>query len=376
MGDKSQRTEKPTPQRRREAVRDGRIPRSADVTAWLTVLSFSLLAPMTARRLREVFDSLMAQVPDIARAPDATRSVEVLRGAATGAAGALAPVLLAAVAVAIVGGAAQGGLRVSTKRFKPKFEHLNPAKGIKRMFGAQAAWSLAKNLMKLGLVGAVAWVVLKAAGDTMMGSGAWSLSAAVGAAVAAAVRLLRVVAAAGLLIAAVDYLVERRRVEKSLMMSPEEIKREHRQSEGDPHQKGALRGRQRELSRNRMMASVASADVIVVNPTHVAVALKYEQGSGAPRVVAKGAGVVATRIREEAARHRLPLVADVPLARTLYGACEIGQEIPVELYDAVARVLAFLMALRRRGSVAGLHRVGPVAGAPPTAQVGAATADR
>jgi flagellar biosynthetic protein FlhB len=167
-----------------------------------------------------------------------------------------------------------------------------------------------------------------------------------------------------MVIAALDFLVERRKVNKGMMMSLDEIKREHRQSEGDPYQKGALRRRQRELSRNRMMASVATADVVIVNPTHVAVALKYEPGAGAPTVVAKGAGVIAAKIREEAEKHHLPMVTDIPLARTLYAACEVGQEIPVDLYDAVARILAFVMALRRKQSFGGTHTVLPMPATP------------
>jgi flagellar biosynthesis protein FlhB len=359
--DKSQKTEKPTPQRRKQAVKDGQVPRSADVTAWLTVLSFSFLAPMTVDRLRSTFETLMTRVPEVIARPEAGSAVEVLGLAAGGAAGAAAPMLLAAAGVALAGGAAQGGLKISSKRFKPKFEHLNVGKGIKRMVSGHAAWGLAKTLLKFAVLGVVAWIVLRGAGERIMGGGSWSLSAAVGAGVQAAVTLVRVAALVGLAVAGLDYLMERRRVEKGMRMSRDEIKREHRQSEGDPHQKGALRGRQREISRNRMMADVATADVVLVNPTHVAVALRYESGSGAPRVVAKGAGVIAARIREEAEKHRRPMVADVPLARTLYAACEVGQEIPVDLYDAVAKVLAFIMALRTRGSVTGVHTVRPLA---------------
>jgi flagellar biosynthetic protein FlhB len=139
-------------------------------------------------------------------------------------------------------------------------------------------------------------------------------------------------------------------------MSKHEVKREMKQSEGDPHMKGAIRARARALSRNRMMAAVGEADVLLVNPTHVAVALKYDALSGAPRVVAKGAGVVAARLRQLATEHRVPMVEDVPLARSLHKACEIGQEIPPEMYTAVARVLAFVLSLKSRGSAAGLHR--------------------
>jgi flagellar biosynthetic protein FlhB len=140
-------------------------------------------------------------------------------------------------------------------------------------------------------------------------------------------------------------------------MTRREVKEEHKQSEGDPQLKGAIRSRQLAMSRNRMMSEVAKADVVLVNPTHVAVALRYDPARGAPRVVAKGAGAVAARIRERAGEHRVPMVEDVPLARALHAQCDLGQEIPGELYEAVARVLAFVMALRRRGSAGGTHRV-------------------
>jgi flagellar biosynthetic protein FlhB len=356
MSDKSQKTEDPTPKRKREAVRDGQVPRSADVGAWLTVLSGILLAPAAAGRLQELFDRLWQSVVGIVVHPDAGSALDMLGMAGRGAVGVLAPILLVSVVVAILGSAVQGGLQISTKRFKPKFDKLNAFKGIKHMFGAQSAWNLVKALLKLAALTVVALVVVRTASERLTASGHWSLSSSVAASVDAAVRLIRLVAIAGLVVAAIDYLIERRRIGKSLKMSLEEVKRESRQSEGDPHQKAVVRSRQREMSSNRMMASIAQADVIVVNPTHVAVALSYESGRGAPRVVAKGAGLVATRIREEAERHRRPMVQDVPLARTLYKACEIGDEIPVEMYDAVARVLAFVMALRRRGTAAGTYR--------------------
>lgn len=360
MADKSQKTEKPTPERRKQARRDGQVPRSTDVTAWLTVLSFSFLAPITLERLREAFDTVMARVPEVMANPEPTKAVEILRLAAPGAASALLPMLLTAMCMAIAGGAAQGGLKISSKRFKPKFQQLNIGKGVKRWFGIQAAWGLLKTLLKFAVIGGAAWVILSAAAQRALASADWSLSASVAAAVESAIQLIRVTAYFGLVIAAVDYLVERRKVNKDMMMSLEEIKREHRQSEGDPAQKGALRQRQRELSRNRMMANVATADVVIVNPTHVAVALKYEPGRGAPTVVAKGAGVIAAKIREEAEKHHRPMVSDIPLARALYSLCDVGQEIPVDLYDAVARVLAFIMALRGRGSTSGVHTVRPL----------------
>jgi flagellar biosynthesis protein FlhB len=358
MSDKASKTEKPTAKRKREAVRDGQVPRSADVSSWLTVLSFSLLGAGMAGRLHDLFDRLMLSIHDVIVSPDPDRAMHVLKIAGMGTLTVMALPMLAAMGVAVLGGAMQGGLRISTKRFKPKFDKLNIGKGIKHMFGAQAAWGLVKTLLKFGTFGLVAFVVLRTSARHFTGSGAWSLSSAVGFAGSSALALVRLVAMIGLGIAALDYMVERKRVGKSLMMSPDEVKKEARQSEGDPHQKGFIRQRQREISRNMMISAVAAADVVVVNPTHVAVALAYENGRGAPRVVAKGSGNVAKRIREEAEKHRRPMVQDIPLARTIYKACEVGDEIPVELYDAVARVLAFVMALRRRGSsVAGFHKV-------------------
>ena len=158
----------------------------------------------------------------------------------------------------------------------------------------------------------------------------------------------------------------KKRLMKQLRMTHQEMKDENKQSEGDPNLKGAIRSKQLAVSRNRMMSEIVSADVVLVNPTHVAVALRYEQGRGAPRVVAKGSGHVAARIRERAAEHRVPMVEDVPLARALHAACEVGQEIPAEVYTAVARVLAFVLGLRARGSAAGTHRVPAQTAAPRT----------
>ncbi len=154
---------------------------------------------------------------------------------------------------------------------------------------------------------------------------------------------------AGLVLAALDYGFQRRRVRKSLMMTRQEVRDEYRQSEGDPMTRSRIRQRQVEMSRNRMMADVAISSVVVVNPTHIAVALEYRPELGAPRVVAKGQGHIAARIREEAEKHDVPVVRDVPLARTLPAACKVGPAIPADLYEAVARLLAFVFNLTRAG---------------------------
>jgi flagellar biosynthetic protein FlhB len=165
---------------------------------------------------------------------------------------------------------------------------------------------------------------------------------------------------AGIVMAAADYFVVRRRTNKQLRMTKDEVKQENKNTEGDPHVKGQIRARQMAMARNRQMADVPTADVVMVNPTHVAVALRYDPEKGAPRVIAKGKGAIAAKIRELAAEHRIPMVQDVPLARALERSVEVGQEIPGEFYGAVAKVLAFVMSLKARGSAAGMHK-SPVA---------------
>ncbi|MDY7556718.1 EscU/YscU/HrcU family type III secretion system export apparatus switch protein [Cryobacterium sp. 10C3] len=157
----------------------------------------------------------------------------------------------------------------------------------------------------------------------------------------------------GLVLAAADVFVVMRRNRKRTRMTKKEVTDENKSSEGDPRIKSQRRSRQLAMSRNRMIASVSTADVVLVNPTHFAVALRYEPGKSAPRVVATGAGVIALRIREQAATDGVPIVRDIPLARALHSACKLGDEIPVELYNAVARVLAFVLALKTRGSARG-----------------------
>ena len=194
-------------------------------------------------------------------------------------------------------------------------------------------------------------------GEHQAQAGGLTLTTVLESVATSTLAFLRNAAMLGLVLAAADYAMEKRLHLKELKMSLQEIKDEYKQADGDPQMKGMIRERQMKMSRNRMMADIASADVVMVNPTHVAVALKYDPLGGAPRVVAKGSGVIAAKIRERAEEHRVPMVRDIPLARALHAACEIGDEIPAELYGAVARVLAFIFSLKARGVAAGTHEV-------------------
>jgi flagellar biosynthetic protein FlhB len=268
----------------------------------------------------------------------------------------IAPLAGALLVLGIGAAAAQGGLHFATKLMMPKFSRLNPLKGLKRIMGPQAYWEATKALIKTSVLGAVLYSSIKGLIPHMLASGSVPLSTLLSEIGGAVLNLVRSASLAGLIMAAADYAVVRRRTNKQMRMTKQEVKEENKRSEGDPQLKGAIRSRQFAMSRNRMMAELPQADVVVVNPTHVAVALRYVPEKGAPRVIAKGAGAIATKIREQAMEHRIPLVQDIPLARALHSSCDIGAEVPPEFFSAVARVLAFVMSLKTRGSAAGIHR--------------------
>jgi len=299
---------------------------------------------------------LLEKVPEVVAHPEPAKALGLLKEAGLGAAWAVLPLSMTMMAVGIAAAGAQGGIRVATKLFIPKFSRLNPLPGIKKMFGPQALWEAAKALVKTSVLAAVLYTTTKGVVPTLMTAGRLPLSALLATVKDATIGLVRAAAVAGIVMAAADYFVVRRRTNKQLRMTKEEVKQENKNAEGDPLVKAQIRARQMAMARNRQMADVPTADVVLVNPTHVAVALRYEPTKGAPRIVAKGQGPVATKIRELAAEHRVPMVQDVPLARALHGGCDVGAEIPAEFFAAVAKVLAFVMSLKARGSAAGLHR--------------------
>jgi flagellar biosynthetic protein FlhB len=286
--------------------------------------------------------------------------LQIARHATLQGAISVAPLAFLVMFTSVASSAVQGGIHVSPKLPMPKFSRLNPLHGVKRMVGAQGWWALAKSLGKMAVLSGVTYFSVRQLVPMLIGAGSMPLSTVLSETMTSALNVIRFGAAAGIALSFADVIVVRRRNNKQLKMTKQEVKDEHKQSEGDPRQKGAIRARALSMSRNRMMAEVAKADVILVNPTHVAVALRYDPAKGAPRVVAKGADHLAAKIRELAEEHRVPMVQDIALARTLYATCELGQEIPAELFQGVATVLAFIMRLKRRGSAVGMHKLQPV----------------
>ena len=363
MADKggADKSEKPTPKRLKEGRKQGQVARSPDLSAWATIIVLSYVIPGTVSGVHDAVTGWLKGLDDVMKTPDMTQVLTSIAALVKDAGMATLPLLLVAMLVSIVAGVAQGGARPYFSRLKPKFSRMSPFSGIKRMFGPQGVWELVKNLIKTSVVGFTAWRMLTGMAPTLVGAGTMPLVSVAGTVASDALALLRIAGATALVVGAADYLVSRRRIGKQMMMSRKEVRDEMKQADGDPMVKAQIRRRAMAAAANRMMADIPQADVVLVNPTHVAVALRYQPGRGAPRVLAKGAGEVAARIRAVATEARVPMVEDIPLARAIYAACDIGQEIPPEMFTAVARVLAFVMALRSRGAQAGLHRASQMA---------------
>ena len=308
-----EKTEKPTPKKLKESRKEGQVARTPELGAWAGVLALAMslhwLVGLGIGKIRNLMGETLVAIDR----PSGERALSLL-----GDASQLILILSAGLGtfilvIAVIGAVAQGGLFFATKALKPKWSRLNPLEGAKRLFGPHALWEGAKMLIKSSLVGVF---VYRAVQDLMpMLGGLVPLSVAMEIAAEAATGLMRDVAAAGLVAAAADYAMSRRRTMKQVRMSKKEIRDEHKNSEGDPLIKSALRSRQLAAARNRMMADVPEADVVLVNPTHVAVALRYDPAKGTPRVVAKGAGAIAAKIREVASDSRVSMVEDVPRHR-------------------------------------------------------------
>jgi flagellar biosynthetic protein FlhB len=367
-GPGGEKTEKPTPKKLKDARKEGQIPRTQELGTWLGAATASVLLPMLVGASFDAARQLFVQVGVVANDPEPEALTRLLGDALTAFLTAVLPMALGMMLVGTIASAAQGGVTVATKSMKPTLKKLNPFPGVKRMFGTQGVWEAVKAIIKTAALTVVIVTTSDEAQTLVSSSGALPLSEIARVFSESAVNMFRVVGLTGLAIALADYLVVRHKMMKKLKMSHYEIKQEHKSSEGDPHVKAQRRATQMAMSRGRMMADMADADVLLVNPTHVAVALKYDPEKGAPRVVAKGAGEVAARLRARAEECRVPMVQDIPLARALHGSCDLGQEVPAQLFTAVARVLAFVMHLSARGVRGGMHRPGfeapPVEGLP------------
>lgn len=348
--DGQERSESPTQRRRDEARNEGRIARSADLSSvavllagagFLSMAGGGALGNFSRRVLQESAGSLSAG------ALTPVGAANVLRTVTLGLVQALAPFLAGVAAVTIFVNLVQSRGAMSLKAIEPKFSKLSPAAGFKRLFSLDAVMNLAKSMVKLALLGAVTWFVFRRAWPDLVGLADTGPATVLMAMRTLGLKLVFLTGLAFLVVALGDYGWQLWRTEESLKMSKQEVMLEHKESEGDPQVKGRIRQIQRQRARARMMAAVPTADVVVTNPTHVAVALRYDpEEAGAPIVVAMGERKLAERIKQIARDAGVPLVENKPVARALLATCRVGKAIPPALYTAVAEILAFVFRTR------------------------------
>lgn len=345
-----EKTESASPRRLEQAREDGQVARSRELSTFaLLAVGFGGVYMMSGSLLGQ-FSQLFrhAFIFDRAASQDPTQMLHRASDALTLAAMAIGPILIAITLAALLSPLALGGWLLTTKPLAPNFGRLNPISGLGKMFSTHALAQLGMGIAKCVLVGTVATLVALHYKDDVIGL----LTEPVRVALPHAANMVGVVCAATvgamLLLVAADVPYQLWSHAKKLRMTKEEVKREYKENEGDPHIKGKIREQQRAMARRRMMSQIPTADVIITNPTHFAVALRYaDNGMRAPRVVAKGADLVAARIKEIAKENGIPVLEAPPLARSLYKHVQLNREIPAQLYGAVAEVLAWVFQLRR-----------------------------
>ena len=338
------RTEQATPRRKQEARKRGQIARSTELTAalvllamlmWFRYFGMDMLSGM-ASEARHYWGSLRGNEFTV-ESVMAGGSALIFRGMLI-----LAPLLLLLMFVGILSNIAQFGILFTSTPIEPKFDHLNPASGFKRIFATRTAVDMVKAIFKVTLVTWVAWSVISSSFQDMLLQSVRPVNVAAAAAGEMAFTLGIKVVLALLALAVLDYLYQRWEYDRSLRMTRQEVRDEYRQLEGDPMVKARIRQLQREASRRRMITEIPKADVVITNPIHLAVAIRYDPGkSRAPQVVAKGARLLAERIKEVARSARVPIYEDPPLAQSLFSV-PVNSELPGALYHGVAQVLAFV----------------------------------
>ncbi|MGB9712227.1 MAG: flagellar biosynthesis protein FlhB [Dissulfurimicrobium sp.] len=353
-----ERTEKATPKRREEARKKGQTARSRELSSVAVLLS-GILTFLWAGGLFYQQSAVMLRyyLGNAANIRITTGNIETI--AANGIWRFMmitGPLLFVLALVAIAANYLQVGPLISFEAIKPKFSKINPIEGLKRLFSAQAVAELLKSLLKLVIVGIIAFKTIRGEIDRILPLTDQSPIQIFLYMSRVSFAMFWKICIAIAAIAVLDFIFQKWEFEKGLRMTRQEVKEEYRETEGDPQIRARIRSIQREMARRRMMAAVPEADVVITNPTHLAVALKYETGKmEAPQVTAKGSGFIAEKIKEIAKANGVPTIENKPLAQTLFKLVEVGMTIPENLYQAVAEVLAYVYRMKNKGS-RGLRR--------------------
>jgi flagellar biosynthetic protein FlhB len=350
--DGQEKTEEPTGKKLDDARDEGKAPKSMEVNS-LGIFFFGIVIIYLFRGL--ISSDISHLTIGILSSLDKLKlSTDLLQVYAVGAMlfylKVLAPFFIVLVIVALAVGFGQVGIKLSPKALMPKFSKLNPLQGLKsKFFSTEPLVEAAKSLVKVIVVGLVSYWLL---GDVILDSVnlvRFTIPEIVNYMSRNSISFLWKISAVYMILAASDFVYQKYKFKEDMKMTKQEVKEEMKNTEGDPQVKGRIKSKQMEMANRRMMADVPTADVVITNPTHFAVALKYEMGGeGAPTVVAKGADAVAQKIKDIAKEHDVPIHENVMLARALYKSCEVGDEIPPTLFKAVAEVLAYVFKLKNQ----------------------------
>ncbi|WP_024866511.1 flagellar biosynthesis protein FlhB [Butyrivibrio sp. FCS014] len=351
----AEKSEEPTSKKLDDARKEGQVAKSQEVATAFSLMALFLILRIgygfMGTNFQNLFSRIYNNIPNVARTYEGYIPVELLRSLLTNAIFTMfiisAPFFIIAFIIAFVSDLVQVGFKPTSKPLQPKLSKLNPISGMKKIFSTRKLFELGKSILKLVIMGAVIYSFFTGRTESLFLLYDIPLKQAIGLMGSLIIDLGIRLAAAYIVIAAIDLIYQRRKFHKDMMMTKQEVKDEYKNSEGDPAVKGAQKRRMMEASRRRMMQQLPEADVVITNPTHFAVAIKYDADENdAPIVVAKGADYLAQKIKEVARENNVEIVENKPLARMLYTNVEVGELVPPELYKAVAEVLAYVYHLQ------------------------------
>ena len=344
-----EKTEEPTPKKREDARKKGTVARSQELnTAFVLLIGFLILRILWEYIYGNIAEYTVYLYSNISQVTSAEGISELFIGIMLLLAKTVMPVMLVIMIVGLGINVFQVGLMISTEKLEPKLDNLNPINGFGRIFSKRSLVELVKSILKIIIIGFFLYLYLKDQVSLVPQFIFFDLPYSLATTADIIFTMAFQVVAVIMVMAAADYAYQKWQTTQDLMMSKQEVKDEYKQTEGDPQIKGKIKQKQRQMAMQRMMSEVPKADVIITNPTHLAIALSYKKGMIAPVVLAKGQDIVAERIKQIAREHRIMIVENKPVARALYEAVEVGGMVPADLYQAVAEILAYVYRIKHR----------------------------
>ncbi len=344
-----EKTEEPTPKKREDARKKGTVAKSQELnTAFVLLIGFLIVRILWEYIYGNIAEYTIYLYSHLSQSTSTEGISELFIGIMILLAKTVLPIMFAILIVGFAINVFQVGLMLSAERLEPKLDNLNPINGFGRIFSKRSLVELIKSIFKIVVIGFFLYLYLKDQIPLLPQFIFFDLAHSLATAADIIFTMAFQVVAVIMVMAAADYAYQCWQTTQDLKMSKQEVKDEYKQMEGDPQIKGKIKQKQRQMAMQRMMQEVPKADVIVTNPTHLAVALSYKKGMIAPTVVAKGQDLVAERIKQIAREHRILIVENKPVARALYEAVEVGDMVPAELYQAVAEILAYVYRIKHR----------------------------